>query len=884
MIAKKIPNTKKSSGKSARVAGLCEYITEPELSNKIEKCIFSEAVNFLTDDLKSQTLEMIALSQEAVKSKDPIDHWVLSWKANERPTALQAQQAAAIFIKQCGLTGHQYITGLHDDTDNVHLHIAVNRVHPDTCKVIKINKGFDKEAAQQAIAVIEKRQGWSVEAGARYLTNDNAELVMDPATQRPQIFTAGEKPLQPTSAAQAMEIQTGEKSAQRIGIEQAAPLIAKATSWKDLHTQMEAAGLEYRREGSGAKVYVGGIAVKASDVDRKASFGNLQKRFGPYQPPQEINPNEYHHHTQEPHPAAPGKAPRHGMRKLSECHLAVLTNQGPARRAGVLHLDARAGGRPADGLRWGAGRAAGDAAGRAGAGSADPFRAVETGRAHTGGVASVFQPNRHFPSGHLPGSSQRDESSQTAADGLTTRRTIQPLSANQPGWDEYIAIRDAQQTAKTHDTIALQKRHEGERAALAQALKAERSALLAGNWKGEGQARNLLVSFTAMQQAAQKLELSAQHKAERQALQARYKPLPMYKQWKEQPQIVSLHVLPASEQSPVASTSPVATTLRWLTLTVDARLHTTYQLFRKDVFRDEGRTIVILDLNSEAGIAAALAMGQEKFGNVLTLTGPAAFQHNAVAVAVANALSCRFADPALEVLRERLQAEKYQAERHQASLRLEKATETVLTPSSQPTEQGMAPGRRAKPIKPVWVPTAVKEAVTSRAHENDQPAAQAEAAEVAEAHRLAQEEKAEQAEAERLAEERRLAEGVQLADIHQQIDAAKAAADPSSKLAHSTTTPDDHDTPAGGVVIASNGEFVAVQVNDKVKLYKTAELTKNLKYDGIDTGHGRFAPGNEIERKNGEDGMRTLLREVRNVMQTEENKKRALAKSKSQGR
>ncbi|NDP64644.1 relaxase/mobilization nuclease domain-containing protein [Polaromonas sp.] len=879
MIAKKIPNTKKSSGKSARVAGLCEYITEPELSNQVEKCIFSEAVNFLTDDLKSQTLEMIALSQEAVKSKDPIDHWVLSWQSNEKPTALQAQQAAAIFIKQCGLTGHQYITGLHDDTDNVHLHIAVNRVHPDTCKVIKINKGFDKEAAQQAIAIIEKRQGWSIEAGARYLTNDNAELVMDSATKRPQIFTAGKKPLQPTSAAQAMEVQTGEKSAQRIGIEQAAPLIAKATSWKDLHTQMAAAGLEYRREGSGAKVYVGGIAVKASDVDRKASFGNLQKRFGPYQPPQEINPNEYHHHPQEPHPAAPGKAPRHGMRKLSECHLAVLTNQGQTRRAGVLHLDARAGGRSADGLRWGAGRVAGDAAGRAGAGRADAFRAVETGRAHAGGVASALQPNGRIPSGHQLGASRRHAANPSRADGLATRRTNQPLRANQPGWDEYTALRDAQQTAKTHDTMALQKRHEGERAALARKLKAERSVLLAGNWKGEGQARNLLVSFTAMQQAAQKLELSAQHKAERQALQARYKPLPMYRQWKDQPQIVSLHVLPASEQSRVASTSPVATTLRWLTLTVDARQHTTYQLFDKDVFRDEGRTIVILDLNSEAGIAAALAIGQEKFGNVLTLTGPAAFQHDAVAVAVANNLSCRFADPALEVLRERLQAEKYQAER-QASLRLEKAAEAVLTPSRQPAEQDTVPGRRAKPIKLVLVPTVVKEAVTSQAPENDQPAA--EAAEVAEAHRLAQEEKAKQAEAEQLAEERRLAEGVKLADIHQQIDAAKAAAEPSSKLALSATTQADNDTPAGGVVIASNSEFVAVQVNDKVKLYKTAELTKNLKYDGIDTGHGRFAPGNEIERKNGEEGMRTLLREVRNAMQTEENKQRALAKG--QGR
>ena len=126
MIAKKVPNGKKSSSKSARATGLAEYITNPELSNSQEKCIYSEAVNFISSDLKSQTAEMIALSQEAVRSKDPIDHWVLSWKSNELPTPEQAREAAAIFIKHCGLEGHQYLIGLHDDTENQQLRILLH--------------------------------------------------------------------------------------------------------------------------------------------------------------------------------------------------------------------------------------------------------------------------------------------------------------------------------------------------------------------------------------------------------------------------------------------------------------------------------------------------------------------------------------------------------------------------------------------------------------------------------------------------------------------------------------------------------------------------------------------------------------------------------------
>ena len=783
MIAKKIPNTKKRSTKSARAGGLAEYITQPELTNKIEKCISSEAVNFISTYLKSQTAEMIALSQEAVKSKDPIDHWVLSWKSNERPTPEQAREAAAIFIKQCGLEGHQYIAGLHDDTENMHLHIAVNRVHPDTCKVVKINKGFDKEAAQQSIAIIEKVQGWSVETNARYRTNDRAELVIDPATKRPQIFTVGEKPIQPTTKAQAMEVQTGEKSAQRVGIEQAAPILAKATSWKELHANMATAGMQYQRKGSGAVVQVGDELVKASDVARTASLSALQKRLGPYQPPQEIKPNEYHHHAKKPNPIALGKEAGNGMRKLSECNLAVLTNQGQTRRAGVLHIDARPGGRPVDGLR----------------------RDARPGRT------------------------------------INTELTRQPLKDKQPGWNEYIAIRDTQKAAKTHETISLQMSHSAERATLAAKLKAERSVIFSGDWRGKGEAKNLLQSFTATQQAAEKLELQDRQRDERKALQDKYKPLPMYKQWKEQPQIVSLHVQPLIDQHITRDQQvTVAQTLRSLTNSIDDRRHITYQLDRKNVFRDEGRTIAILDLKSDRGIAAALATAQQKFGQTLELTGSDAFKKNAVAVAVANNLTCKFSDPALDKLREQLQHEKYEAAREASRAERERLAAEQL-------EKSMETGPLHSPIQ-----------------QNDDVVAEWEA--------------------EKSSPERDSAHAEQLPpvdyldEIHRQIELARAAADHRSMLAQSATVDGDHDAPASGTIVASNEEFVAVHLRDAVKIYRLAELSANVTYDGTDTdtdtGHGRFAPGNELTRKNGKDGMRTLISEEREAMQTKANRER----------
>ncbi len=58
-----------------------------------------------------------------------------------------------------------------------------------------------------------------------------------------------------------------------------------------------------------------------------------------------------------------------------------------------------------------------------------------------------------------------------------------------------------------------------------------------------------------------------------------------------------------------------------------------------------------------------------------------------------------------------------------------------------------------------------------------------------------------------------------------------------------------------------------------VKLYQTIELAKRMTYDGLDTGPGWFAGGNKLERKNGKDGMRTLISEEREHMQSEAQRK-----------
>ena len=278
MIVKKIKaKANLVKGKASHIKDLTDYIRDPEQTNPKEKVLYSNGRGFLCDDHQSQQAEMVALASEAVRSQNPVAHYVMSWHEGEQPSPEQVEKAVSLFLDELGLKDHQTIYALHKDTDNIHLHLAVNRVHPETLKVIKPNKGFDIEAAHKAIARIEHAQGWQREQNGRYALLENGELGREQPAQ--------DKPRQPSQPRRDMEQRTGEKSAERIAIEEGAPIIKKATSWRELHSQLATKGMRYEKTGSGATLFIGDVGVKASSADREASLGKLQKRLGVYEPP-----------------------------------------------------------------------------------------------------------------------------------------------------------------------------------------------------------------------------------------------------------------------------------------------------------------------------------------------------------------------------------------------------------------------------------------------------------------------------------------------------------------------------------------------------------------------------------------------------------------------
>ena len=273
MIVKKIKNTKTDKPKTWQIGDLVDYIRFPHNKKPQEKIECAGGRNFLSSTHVGQKTEMIALARESAHSRMPVSHWIFSWQEGEQPTREQVEELVDLFLEKMELTGHQTVYGLHYDTDNYHLHIAVNRMNPETGKVVLPFNGLDIREAHKIVAFVEHKQGWASEESSLYAVLEDGEL----ARRR----TGHE--IKPKQAALDFEHATGEKSAQRIAQERGHDIIKNAKSWAELHERLAGVGLRFEKKGSGAIIFVGGIAVKASSVDRAFSMGKLCKRLGNFE-------------------------------------------------------------------------------------------------------------------------------------------------------------------------------------------------------------------------------------------------------------------------------------------------------------------------------------------------------------------------------------------------------------------------------------------------------------------------------------------------------------------------------------------------------------------------------------------------------------------------
>jgi len=555
-----------------------------------------ETQGVMSLDTAADEFRAVAVESRAT---NPYVHLVLSWRDGEQPTNGQAFEAAREALSALGLEEHQYVMAVHrGETGNDHLHIAVNRVHPDTHRAQHLSKSY--YALDRAMREIELRQGWERDNGpyhVRYRDDGLPEIFR--ASDGDGFHARGEDaPANVKTKARDGHTWNGDRPF-TVWVREVAPALREAlgrdhASWNDVRRVLADFNLELREKGSGFVVVDRSddrLVAKASHIGRFASRERLEECLGPFErdsarrvdDPRGLEYNRpTGHRTRDEQrnwtrhePGNPREDRTTGSNR-GEPRLDREYKRDPEKR--VQRRDERA-----------------EARHRLYA----EFRAAQDGRER---YADAWSRQRQ---------SERDRSTeitrQKHRDRDELRKSMPPRVAA-----SLAALAAAQRREQLREEVARERRELGER------LREERAV----SWR-----EFVTERARAGDEAAQSALRGLRYQDQRERRQAEREPDTM--------------------TGPDIAGRPAEKRLRGLEFRVRldgaVAYHDAGDVLRREVIRDEGSRIVVRQQSDET-IAAALRLAAERWGGEVTINGGAAFKQRALEIAVELGIQVRNAE------------------------------------------------------------------------------------------------------------------------------------------------------------------------------------------------------------------------------------------------
>jgi len=177
-------------GTSFKGAGL--YYLHDKQSDTAERVEFTHTENLPTDNAETalKCMTHTAMRQNEIKAANgaartgrkltyPVYTYSLSWAPDEQPTQEQMIAAGQETLKTLGLDDHEVLMVAHNDEPHPHLHLIVNRVHPETGKAAALSN--DHLTLSRWAEAHEKEQG-KIRCEQRVINNEarrNKRFVKD---------------------------------------------------------------------------------------------------------------------------------------------------------------------------------------------------------------------------------------------------------------------------------------------------------------------------------------------------------------------------------------------------------------------------------------------------------------------------------------------------------------------------------------------------------------------------------------------------------------------------------------------------------------------------------------------------------------------------------
>lgn len=271
-----IANT--SSGR--RFGPLATYLVSGRSGTETDRVAWTAGRNLGTDDPELAAPLMQATARQSALVQVPVYHLTVSFDHQDRVSPEQMQRVADRVLHDLGLSKHQALMVAHKDREHAHVHVMVNRVHPDTG--VAWERWQDRPKIERALREEERALGLREVAGRLHQVDgrETPERATRSLGERRQSERTGD----PAFVDRVRELL---------------PELRAARSWEDLSARLAEHGLRVEGKGQGLVFTDGEHEVKASRVGRDLSLRRLEERFCvPYPNREQLNGAPLREHAQ----------------------------------------------------------------------------------------------------------------------------------------------------------------------------------------------------------------------------------------------------------------------------------------------------------------------------------------------------------------------------------------------------------------------------------------------------------------------------------------------------------------------------------------------------------------------------------------------------------
>ena len=252
----------------AGFAGLCRYLFTGSDGKQLGRVAWTATRNLPTDDVAAVPIIMRATAAQSVRVQKPVYHLSIALPPEETLSQEVMERVVDQFLADLGLSGHQAFLVAHQDTDHQHVHVMVNRVHPESGKAW--SNSLDWSRIEKSLRAQETALGLRYVPGI----HSDPELAQNLARRptRGDLARArrlNQKAMSLMSASELRELR-----------QNMAPLFEKCQNWEELTScAVSLVGVDIQGKGQGLILTDGERYAKLSQMGKGVRLKELEKRF-----------------------------------------------------------------------------------------------------------------------------------------------------------------------------------------------------------------------------------------------------------------------------------------------------------------------------------------------------------------------------------------------------------------------------------------------------------------------------------------------------------------------------------------------------------------------------------------------------------------------------